>query len=43
MDSGDEKVGDSAEQQALRQQARKVYLETVISAVLLTAAVVAIP
>ena len=43
MDSGNEKVEDSMEARALRQQARKVYLESVAAAVLLTAAALALP
>jgi len=43
MDSGNEKVGDSVEDRALRQQARKVYLESLAAAVVLTAAALAIP
>ena len=43
MDSGKEKVEDSVERRALRQQARKVYLESLVAAVVLTAAAVAIP
>ncbi len=43
MDSGNEKVTDSVEDRALRQQARKVYLETVITAAVLTGIMVAIP
>jgi len=43
MDQGNEQVSDSAEQKALRQQARKVYLESLAAAVLLTGAALAIP
>ena len=43
MDTGNEKVTDSLEVRALRQQARKVYLESLVAAVVLTAASLAVP
>jgi hypothetical protein len=43
MDGEKENVTDSLEVRALRQQARKVYLESVVAAVLLTAVSVAVP
>jgi hypothetical protein len=43
MDTGMEKVTDSLEVRALRQQARKVYLESLVAAVVLTAASLAVP
>jgi hypothetical protein len=43
MDTGKEKITDSLEVRALRQQARKVYLESLVAAVILTAASLAVP
>jgi len=43
MDGEKEKITDSLEVRALRQQARKVYLESFVAAVVLTAAAVAVP
>jgi hypothetical protein len=43
MDSGNEKVQDELERRALRQQARKVYLESLAAAAVLTAVAVALP
>lgn len=42
MDTGEEAVTDADELAALRRQARKVHLEAVALAVVLTAAVVAL-
>lgn len=43
MDTGKEKVQDSLEQRALRQQARKISLQSVATAVIFTAGALAIP
>jgi hypothetical protein len=43
MDGGDEAVADEAGRGALRQQARKVYIESLLTAAALTAAALAIP
>lgn len=43
MDAGTESVEDAAERAELRRQARKVHVETLITATVLTAAVYFLP
>ena len=43
LDAGDEPVNDAAMEQQLRKQARKVYVESVAMALLLTAIAIFIP
>ena len=40
MDSGDEPVSDKAIEKRLRRQARKVYAESIVTALVLTAIVI---
>jgi hypothetical protein len=43
LDAGEEEIADPTTMQQLRRQARKVYAESALAAVLLTAAVLALP
>jgi hypothetical protein len=43
MDTGEEAIEDQALARQIRRQARKVYLESVLAAALLTAIVLALP
>jgi hypothetical protein len=41
MDSGPEEISDTAELQAVRSQARAVYIKSIVSAAILTAVALA--
>lgn len=43
LDNGNEQIRDEAERAALRRQATKVYIQSVVAAVVLTLAAFAIP
>ena len=43
MDAGEEAVGDEAERKALRRQARRVHLQSILASAALTGLAVAAP